>query len=553
MAISPSAPSGRPLLRPAWQEFRLTADIWLAASVALVVVLLAPLATVLLGLAAPASEAWRHVAGTLLPRYLIQTLMLLAATGLITLTVGSGAAWLVSVYDFRGRRFLEWALILPLALPTYIAAFAYAGLLDYTGPVQRLQRAWGLAEGVTLDILNLPGVAVVMSLVLYPYVYLISRVAFRAQSGTVVEAARMMGCRGWSLFRRVGLPAARPAVAGGLALVLMETLNDYGAVQYYGVDTFTTGIFRAWFGMGDADAAIRLAACLIVVTFAVLAAERLQRRRARYQESRSDSRLGRRQLKGWRGWTAGAAVSLPFLAGFAVPMGQLAYWTVRSGADLTPNLPTLVMRTFAVGAGAALLTLLAGLVILYTGRLHRGVFTGMISQASVLGYSIPGAVIAVGVLQTSVQLDAGLRGLIGSGLGLAVTGSLTGLMFAYVVRFLAVGHNTLHGGFEKIGTAMEEASRSLGRSKLQTLLKVDMPLLRGPMTAAALLVFVDVVKELPLTLILRPFNFDTLATRVFQLAGDERVAESAAGAIVIVLTSLIPIGVLNRLAEKRMP
>ncbi len=537
--------------RLAFRELRLSRDGWLTASLLLALALLVPLASVAAGLLPPASEAWDHVARVLLPRYLGQTLLLLAATNLLTLVMGAGTAWLVAVHDFPGRRFLEWALILPLSLPTYIAAYAYAGIFDYTGPLARLQRYWGLSETGGADVLTLPGVAVVMSLVLYPYVYLISRTAFRGQSGTLLEAARMMGAHGWRLLWRVGLPVARPAIAGGLALVSMETLNDYGAVQYYGVDTLTNGIFRAWFSMGDPDAALRLAAFLMLVTFLLLAGERLLRRRARYAESRGESALVRRPLGGGPGWLAAAAASLPFLAGFLVPVAQLVYWTFRSGARVSPDLPGLVARTFGLAAAAALLAVAASLLLLYTGRLHRGFLTALLSQSSVLGYSVPGAVIAVGILSSSAALDRVLRALWDSSLGLVATGSAAALMFAYLVRFLAVGHNTLHGGFEKIGSWMEEASRTLGAGRWRTLLGVDLPLMKGPLLAAGLLVFVDVVKELPLTLILRPFNFDTLATKVFELAGDERVAASALGALVIVATSLVPIFLLDRLSEKR--
>ncbi len=537
--------------RLAWRELRLTADAWLLASLLATLLLMAPLIGVGLGLIAPAGEAWSHVASLLLPRYLRQTLLLLAGTGLLTFLIGCGTAWLVSVYDFPGRRLWEWALILPLSLPTYIAAFAYAGLLDYTGPVQRLFRAWGIADAPSLDILNLPGVTVVISLVLYPYVYLITKVAFRSQSGRLLEAARLMGRKGWSLFWQVGLPAARPAVAGGLALVLMETLNDYGAVKYYGVDTFTTGIFRAWFSMGDADSALRLSACLMLGTFLILFLERQLRRRARYQESRSESRLQRRRLPGGRGVLASTLVALPILGGFLIPVGQLSYWALRSGSKLTPDLHLLIGRTFGLATAAAFFAVLVATLILYTGRLHRGFLTGLLSQVSVLGYSIPGAVIAVGILFTSTRLDQGLRELWDPSLGLVVTGSVGGLLFAYLVRFLAVGHNTLHGGFEKVCGSLDEAARSLGAGTLRTLFRVDLPLLQGPLLGAGLLVFVDVVKELPLTLILRPFNFDTLATKVFELAGDERVAAASSGALVIVLTSLLPIFVLDRLTEKR--
>jgi iron(III) transport system permease protein len=401
--------------------------------------------------------------------------------------------------------------------------------------------------------MSLPGAALLMALVLYPYVYLITRASFLKQSGGILESARILGKTPWQTFWGVALPMARPAVAAGLTLVLMEVLNEYGAVRYFGVPTFTTGIFRAWFALGDPAAAVRLSGCLLLFVFVVILLERAQRGRARFDDLSGRARPAvRHALTGGRQWAALAVCALPVLFGFAAPLAQLLAWAVQVAPDaLDRRFLGLAMNSFTLGLVGAILTTAAALLIGYSVRLAPTRFLKLLARASSLGYSIPGAVIAVGVLVPFVWLDrqiaAILRATAGLSVGLILTGTVTALLFAYLVRFLAVGLNPIDSGFERTCRNLDESSRSLGASPMKTLMKVDIPLLKGTLAAAALLVFVDVLKELPLTLILRPFDFNTLATRAFQLAMDEQVARSALPALLIILTGMIPVLLLSRI------
>ena len=543
------------------RRLRLTWDVWLTAPLLLAAALLCPLAYVVSGLFAPAGETWRHLASTVFPGYLLNTFLTLTGTGFLALLLGVPCAWLTATYRFPGRRFFEWGLILPLAIPTYICAYAYAGMFDYAGPIQTFLRNRGVQSSAWMpEIMSLPSVVVVMAVVLYPYVFLIVRTAFLGQSAGLIEAARMLGKTPFQSFWQVALPSVRPAVAGSVALVMMEVLNDYGAMKYYGVNTMTTGIFRAWFSLGEPSAALRLAAFLMLFALAVLAFERANRGQARFHNLHGRAVRARPRLKGALAWGAWGVCALPFLLGFALPILQLVYWTGLSGApSLEPGGEFLkpLASTFGLASVAALLTVGAALILVFSSRIHRGPLMGAVSKLSVLGYSIPGAVIAVGVLMPSTTLDrwidAASSSLLGRSTGLLITGSLTGLVFAYLVRFLAVTFNPVQSGFEKICGSLDDASRSLGASRLRTLFRIDLPLLRATLIGGAILVFVDVVKELPLTLILRPFDFETLSTKVFEMAGDERVSESAHLSLVIVLTSLIPVVLLNRLMGARSP
>ncbi|HLV02828.1 MAG TPA: iron ABC transporter permease, partial [Acidobacteriota bacterium] len=430
------------------RELRLTFDGWMMASALLVLSIVCPLLVIVVGLFQPTGEVWEHIRSTLLVRYTVNTLLLIASTALVTLVLGAVTAWLIALYDFPGKRFLDWALVLPLAIPTYIAAFAYAGLLDYTGPVQAFLRWSKIGTRLTFDIMSMGGVVFVISFVLYPYVYLLARNAFRSQSASMLEAARMMGKSPFTVFARVGLPASRTALAAGVGLVVMETLNDYGAVSYYGVDTLTTGIFRAWFGMDDFDSAVRLSACLMILTFFLLVLERWQRGRARYHGRPSERVLTATRLVGGRALAAMMACMTPFLFGFLVPFFQLSYWAVIALDEGSSNqMLGWIWNSFRLGAFTAALIVVVAIVIAYTARLHRHLAIDVLSRFALVGYSIPGAVIAVGVLVILISSDRFLNSwtvkYFGISTGLLLTGSVVGLIFAYLVRFLAVGYGAV--------------------------------------------------------------------------------------------------------------
>jgi len=525
---------------------------WIAAAGLLVVVLATPVVSVALGAFGASGDEWGHVSRNLLPAYLGQTAFLVLLSGGLALVLGVGTAWLVTLCSFPGRRFFRAGLVLPLAVPAYIAAYTYAGMLDVTGPVQSLVRSVvpGLSDAFLYwDVMRIEVVGVIFALVLYPYVYFPTRALFERRVGGALEAGRLLGSPPGTLFFRVGLPLARPAAAGGVALVLMEILNDYGAVHYYGVETFTTGIFRAWFSLGDLDTAVRLAAILMLAVFVVLVAERTQRGGARYHGDGGRRTRPLYRLRGWKAWSAVAFCTLPLLFGFLLPVGQLLLWALRTAPDVVdPGFLRMALNSLGLAAASGLLAVAVAVILATAARLDRTPLTRSLSRVAVLGYSVPGAVIAVGVLVTVLALGR----IVGTEISVAlVTGTVAALLYAYLVRFLAVAYLPVEAGFERIGTSVADAARTLGQSSFGTLRRVELPLLRGSLLAALTLVVVDVLKELPLTLILRPFDFDTLATRAFQLAVDEQLAQSAPAALLVVASASAAVVLLHRTLDRR--
>lgn len=557
----PPRPRGASSVRPRFRPGGGALSPWTLATLAVVGVVAIPLLTVLKGVVGPGSDAWSHLASTVLWDYLAGSGLLLIRVGALSLVLGVSTAWLVATCDFPLRRVLSWALILPLAIPTYIAAITWAEVVNHGGPVQSFLQ-WLLPGTPTLwvrpAVMSPTGAAAILALVLYPYVYLVSRASFQRQTGGILESARLLGRGPAATFFRVALPMARPAVVGGVTLVLMEVLNEYGAVRYFGVHTFTTGIFRTWSGMNDFTATMRLSACLLLVVFLVVAAERWLRGRARFGEGAHAGRpLPRTPLPGWRGLVAAGACLLPVLLGFAVPVLQLLAWAWRRPGDFTdPRFLGLTANTFGLALGAALLTVAAALLVVYTVRLFPTRLLRTAGRVSMLGYAVPGVIVALGFLfplgWVDRTVDAFMRAQFGVATGLLLSGTVTALVVAYLVRFLAVALAPVEAGFERVCGKLDETSRSLGVPPLRTLFRVNIPLLRGTLLGAGLLVFVDVLKELPLTLVLRPFNFDTLATRAFQLAMDERVAESAFPALLIVAVGLLPVMVVNRVMTREV-
>lgn len=550
-------PAAAPGLR-----IRLGLGRWTALAVGIVVVLAIPMAVIAVRVFDPAGETWAHLADTVLADYMAHSAMLVAGVGVLALALGVSTAWLVAACEFPGRRIFEWALILPLSVPAYIAAYTYAGMLDVTGPVQRVVRSVvpGMSDAfIHVDIMGIGAVTAIFALVLYPYVYLITRMSFERQSRTALEASQMLGRGPTATFFRVALPLARPAIAAGLTLVLLEVLNDYGAVQYFGVTTFTTGIFRSWLSLGDLDAAVRLSAFLMLFVLVLLGLERAQRGRARYDDSSESYRpIHRFPLHGGRAAAAFAVCALPVLLGFLIPSAQLGYWAARTASRVVDaSFLRLVANSFGLAAAAAALCVVVALALAYAVRVARAAWVRALSRVAVLGYSIPGAVIAVGVLIPFAWVDHTIDDVARAGFGLStgllLSGTLVALVFAYTVRFMAVALTPVESGFERICGNLDDAARSLGAAPTCALRRVVLPLLRGTLLAAVILVFVDVLKELPLTLILRPFNFDTLATTAFQLAGDEQIAESANAALVIIGTGIIPVVALSRLLSRTSP
>lgn len=503
----------------------------------------------------PAGGVWPHLVDTVLAGYVVNTLWLLLGVGLGTLVIGTGTAWLCSVCRFPGRGVLEWALLLPMALPTYAIAYGYAGLLEYAGPVQSALRAWFGWTGRDYwfpDIRSLGGAVAVMSLVLYPYVYLLARAAFLSQSVCVLEVGRTLGRGPWRSFAEIAVPLARPALAGGVALALMEALSDFGTVDYYGVDTFTTGIYRTWFALGDAAAAAQLSAVLLAFVLVLLVGEQQSRRGARYHHTTGrQGALPSYRLHGVRAGLAAAACALPLALGFLVPAGLLAVWTVADGRDqLDAAFAALAGNSFMLAALTAALAIAVAVPVGYAVRLGAGPLGRAAKRIAGLGYAIPGSVVAVGVLLPAAWLDNSIDGLaraaFGVSTGLILTGGIAVLVFAYLVRFLPLSMNAVDSALARVTTTIDDAARTLGERPGGVLRRIHLPMLRGGLLTAALLVFVDTMKELPATLILRPFDVNTLAVRAYEFATDERLTDAAPAALAIVVVGLVPVIVLSR-------
>ncbi|MEX2299058.1 MAG: iron ABC transporter permease [Dongiaceae bacterium] len=532
------------------------------AVAATVLVLLLPLLVIAAYVFVPAFDVWRHLAGTVLPDYLRGSLLLALSVGVGTMVIGTGTAWLVTLCRFPGRAILSFALLLPLAFPAYVIAYGYTGLLDYAGPVQSLLRdvtGWGFGDYWFPRIRSLPGAAAMMTLVLYPYVYLLARAAFIEQSACVIEVSRTLGCSPWQAFFRIALPLARPAIAGGTALAVMETLNDFGTVQHFGVTTLTTGIFRLWLGMGEAAAAAQLAALLLVAVFVVLMLERWSRGARRFSHSTGRYRpLPRFRLRGVPAALAFLACFLPVLFGFVLPAATLGSWTVATSEYwMRPEFLRLAGNSFVLASVAAGLAVMIGLFLCYAQRTDRGVAVPFMVRLATLGYAIPGAVVAVGVMIPFAGLDNWVDGLarthLGISTGLILSGSIAAVTFAYLVRFLPMALHGIEAGLGKITHNMDDAARLLGRRPIATMREVHVPIMRGSVLTAALLVFVEVMKELPATLILRPFNFDTLAVRAYELATDEQLVQASSAALAIVLVGILPVIVLARAISRSRP
>ena len=534
----------------------------LQASALVIAALIAvPLLTVAASLLPGAGgPTWAHLVDTVLASYIASTLYLCAVVGAGTIVIGTGAAWLVTMHDFPGRRQFEWALVLPLAVPTYVMAYTYTDLLQFVGPVQSWLRAtFALTPGSYWfpDIRTLGGAAVIFTFVLYPYVYLLARSTFLERAGSMLDVGRSLGLGPWWRFFTIAVPLARPAIAAGAALALMETLADYGAVSYFGVQTFTTGIYRAWFSLGDREAAAQLAAALLGFVTLLLLAEHLSRGRARFEVA------GQRQaihpgdrLTGLRAVGAVVFCMVPLGAGFLVPAAVLLHMAMSSGdAQFGERFLVLARNSFVLAALTAILAVAIAVLLAYAARTARGSLHRHVNRLAGLGYALSGTVISVGVLLPVTQLDTwlatALTNLTGRNPGLLLTGGIAALVYAYLVRFLAVSLHTVEAGLGKITTSMDDAARSLGHGAPATLWRVHIPMLRGSLLTAGLLVFVEVMKELPATLVMRPFNFDTLATQAYVLASDERLTEASTAALAIVAVGVLPLMLLTREIARR--
>ena len=533
-----------------------TSKRWLITAAVTTAIVALPVLSVLILALFPEENIWPHLLDTTLPRYLVTTLQLMAGVAFITLVIGLASAWAVTMCDFPGRKFFEWAMLLPFAVPAYVIAYVYTSLLDYAGPVQTAMRDWfgwhNAADYWFPEIRSLEGATLMIGLVLYPYVYLLARAAFLEQSPSLFAVSRSLGHSAISTFFRVVLPIARPAVAVGLSLVLMETLNDFGTVDFFAVQTLTAGLFDTWMNLGNLGGAAQIATTMLAFVVILVTLERYSRRKQQQFAARDNREPIRRfTLSRPRQWVCVAVCAVPVIFGFLLPAATLGHYAWEYfDESWNPDFVRNTLNSLFLSGTAALTTLIIGVTLAYSRRLHNTRGMRVMMRLSSLGYAMPGAVLAVGVIVPLAGFDNWVDGILrdnfGVSSGLLLSGTAFALVFAYTVRFLAVSAGSVESALQKITPSMDMASRSLGHTPGNTLLKVHLPMLRGTLITAALVVFVDCMKELPATLILRPFNFETLATYVYQFASDEKLAHSALPALIIVLAGIIPIILMSK-------
>lgn len=535
----------------------------IAALVAAAIVSMPIIAIFVIGFSAD-PDNWQHMMTNVIPRAGVRTFWLLFFTGLVTAVIGIGCAWLVAACEFPLRRFLSPALVLPLAIPSYLAAYAFGEFLDFTGPVQSGYRAlFGFASARDysfFDVRSLSGAVLVMSAVLYPYVYLACRSMFLMQGRAAADVARTLGSSPFRVFTRIQVPMARPAIMIGLTLVMMETLNDIGAVEYLGVQTLTFSVYDTWLNRGSLAGASQIACVMLVIVAGLLIVERMARRRQRFASHKTTAVVPdavRLRLTGLKGIAAMLFCLLPILVGFAVPVFVLGGFALRRLEDfLEPRLLDALWHSTLVSSAAALITVLLAFVLSYAARTDRSRLAKGAGRLAALGYGIPGTVLGIGVLIPLASfdnaLDGWLRQSLGISTGLLLSGTGFAIVYAYTVRFLTMAEGTIDAGFQKLSPHLDMAARTLGRSGLQTLRQVLLPNLRPAVLTAALLVFIETLKELSATILLRPFNFNTLATLVYEDASRGMAQDASVAAMIIIAAGLIPVILVSRsLDEKR--
>ena len=514
-----------------------------------------PMLAVLLAALSGGTETVRHLADTVLGEYARTTLALVLLVAAGTFVIGVGAAWLVTMTRFPGARFFEVALVLPLAFPAYVLAYAYTHVLDHPGIVQTTLRdvtGWGARDYWFPEIRSLGGAAAMLVLVLYPYVYLLARAAFVQQSGTTFLAARALGSNPWAAFFKVSLPLARPAIAGGVLLAVMETIADFGTVAYFGVQTFATGIYTSWFSLFDRVGAAQLALCLLSFALLLAMLERFQRGNAKYHDpARRAKAAPAIVLKGGRAIAATILCAIPVVFGAILPIVVLFWMGLGSEQNLlSARYLGFIQNSATLASIAAVVTVVAAISVGFFQRMRGDRVAQSAAYVARLGYAVPGGVIAVGLLVPFAAfdnaLDAWMRSTFDISTGLLITGSIWLLVIAYMVRFLAAALGAYEGGQAMVHVNMDSASRSLGQGPIGTLRRVHLPILAPSLLTALLIVFVDVMKELPATLIMRPFNFDTLAVQAYRLASDERLEGAAVPSLVIVAMGLLPVILICR-------
>ena len=538
-------------------------DGWTVATIVIAALATVPIFAVIYLALTPSENIWPHLVSTVLSGYISTTLILMAGVGLGTLLIGVGTAWLVTMCRFPGRRLFEWGMLLPMAMPAYIIAYVYTDILEYAGPVQAALRelfGWsGKQEYWFPEIRSLGGSIAMMTLVLYPYVYLLARASFLEQSVGVFEASRSLGRGPWRSFFSVALPLARPGIVIGLSLVLMETLNDFGTVDFFAVNTFSLGIFDVWMNMNNVSGAAQLATVMLLFVAFLVFSERYARRRQRFHNTSSKFQaLPGFQLVGGRGLAATIACLAPVLLGFVLPtLVLLRYAHQHFDPELSREILGHALNSVKLSVLAGTIAVLVAIIMAYSARIKGGKVLMVANRVAAMGYAVPGAVLAVGVMIVLGNLDNGIDGIarenFGFSTGLIFSGTIAAVTFGYLVRFLALSLGTVEASLGKVTPSMDGASRSLGRGAFATMQFVHLPLIKGGVLTAVMLVFVDCMKELPMTVILQPFNFQTLATFVHQYASDEQLGDAALAALSIVGVGVVPVILLSLTIAKSRP
>lgn len=530
---------------------------WAILSFVLVLIIILPSLFIAIQFFTQPSENWQHIKEYLLTDYIYNTFVIVFFTGIITTLLGISMAWFIAAYNFPFKKFFKWGMILPLAIPPYIGAYTYHGILNYTGIIQStLRNSFDIEVSQKyFNIMNIPGAIFIFSSFLFPYVFIITRSFLERQSSSLIENARLLGRNSVEIFFLIVLPISRGAIIGGVSLVILEVLNDYGVVKYFGIPTFSTAIFQTWFGMGDIGSAIKLSVILMSFVVIILIIEKLLRGRKKYSFTNSKVRpLQAIPLTGIRAWGMFGYFFIIFLLTFLIPFVQLIQWTILTYKQiLNEEFLILIWNSTLVAFIAAFLIVSIALIIGNFNRLSHGILPTFFSKIVILGYSIPGAVIAIGVLILFIALDQQIYSiyqLFEQQPTLILSVSIVMLIFAYIIRFLAVGYNSIESGFSKIGLSFTEAARTLGMNITQTFFKVDLKMISGAVFGGFILAFIEILKELPLTMILQPFNFYTLATKAFQYAGNEMIHEAALASLIIILVSGMSIYFFHKVSEK---
>lgn len=542
---------------------RFQLDFWTGGTLLLAFFIALPLLAVTVFALKPSGDIWHHLLTTVLSRYVVTTISLMLGVGIGTLLIGTGTAWLVTLCRFPGRRIFEWALLLPMAMPTYVVAYVYTDVFEFAGPVQALLRnTFGWESGRDYwfpEIRSLGGAIFVMTLTLYPYVYLLARVAFVQQSVCILEVSRTLGRSVWQSFFSIALPSARPSLIIGVSLVLMEALNDFGTVDFFAVETLTAGIFDVWLNMNNLSGAAQLAVVALCFVLLLLWAERKSRANQRYfNTSTKYQALPSYRLGGIKMLGAVISCLLPIGFGFILPSSILSFYAWNFYEEsIAHDFYSALSNSLILSSLSAFLSVSAGIFLAYGVRLKENTLLKSTARLASIGYAVPGAVLAVGVLIPIGKVDVFIQGFLnnvfGISTGLLFSGTIAALTYGYLARFLALSYGTMEASLVRITTNMDGAARTLGLGPGRTLMRIHLPMIRGGILAAAILVFVDTMKELPMTIILRPFNFETLATQVHQLASDELLEESALGSLSIVAAGLLPVVYLSRTIRGARP